>query len=54
MVTYFIRTCYDLWEVALLLILTLDDGLNDGRMVRSQIDEDVPYARLPQGLEEGE
>ena len=54
MITYFIRTSYDLGEVALLLILTLDNGLDDGRMVRSQIDEDVPHACLPQGLEEGE
>ena len=54
MIAYFIRTCYDLGEVALLLILALDNGLDDGRMVRSQIDEDVPHARLPQGLEESE
>ena len=54
MIAYFIRTCYDLGEVALLLILALDNGLDDGRMVRSQIDEDVPHARLPQGLKESE
>jgi hypothetical protein len=54
MIAYFIRTCYDLRELALLLILTLDNGLDNGRMVRSQIDEDVPHTCLPQGLKESE
>ena len=50
---YFIRTCHDLGELALLLVLALDNGLDDGWMVRPQVDKDIPHARLPQRLEEG-
>jgi hypothetical protein len=50
---YLVRTCYDLGKFALLLVLALDNGLDDGGMVGAQVDEDVPNASLPQSLEEG-
>jgi hypothetical protein len=34
-----VGTCYDPWELALLLVLSLDYGLDDGRMVGSKIDK---------------
>ena len=34
-----VGTCYDPWELALFLVLSLDYGLDDGRMIRSEIDE---------------
>jgi hypothetical protein len=52
--TNLVRTGDDLGELALLLILALDDGFDDGGMVRSEIDEDVADAIFPEGLEEGE
>jgi hypothetical protein len=51
---YLVRTCHDLRKFALLLVLALDNGLDDGGMVGAQVDEDVPDASLPKGLEEGE
>lgn len=51
---YLVRTCHNLGELALLLVLALDNGLDDGGMVGAQVDEDVPDAGLPESLEEGE
>jgi hypothetical protein len=50
---YLIWTGNDLGELALLLILTLDNGFNNGRVVAPEIHEDVRDAILPQSLEEG-
>jgi hypothetical protein len=41
-----VGTCYDPWELALLLVLSLDYGLDDGRMVGSKIDEYMGDAGL--------
>ena len=38
---YLVGTGDDLGEIALLLILTLDDGFDDGRMVAAEVHEDV-------------
>lgn len=43
----------DLGKLALLLVLALDNGLNDGGVVRPEVDEDVTNAIFPKGLEEG-
>lgn len=51
---YLIWTSDDLRELAFLLILTFDDGFNDGGMVGAQVHKDVCDACLPDGLEEGE
>jgi hypothetical protein len=50
---YLIWTGNDLGELALLLILTLDNGFNDGRVVAPKVHKDVRDAILPQSLEEG-
>jgi hypothetical protein len=52
--THFIGAGNDLGELALLFILTLDNGFDDGRVVASEVHEDIGYAIFPQGLEEGE
>ena len=38
---YLVRACYDPGELALLLILTLHDGFDDGRVVGTKVDENV-------------
>lgn len=43
----------DLGELALLLVLALYNGLDDGGVVGPEVDEDVTNAILPEGLEEG-
>ena len=50
---YLVRTCDDLGELALLLILAFDDGFDDGGMVGPKVDKDVTDAVLPERLEEG-
>ena len=49
---YLVRTCHYLGELALLLVLALDNGLDNGGMVGAQVDKDIPDAGLPKGLEE--
>jgi hypothetical protein len=54
MSTHFIRTGDDLRELALLLILALDDGFDDGRVIRSEVDENIADSIFPECLKEGE
>jgi hypothetical protein len=49
-----IRTGDDLGELALLLILALDNSFDNGRVIATQVHKDMRDAILPQCLEEGE
>jgi hypothetical protein len=51
---YLIWTGDDLRELAFLLILTFDDGFDDGGMVGAQVRKDMCDACFPDSLEEGE
>lgn len=53
-VEYLIWARNDLGKLALLLILTLDDGLNDAGMVGAQVDEAMCDARFPNRFEKRE
>ena len=52
--TCLIGTCDDPGELSFLLVLALDDSLDDGGMVRPEVDEDMADAVLPERLEESE
>jgi hypothetical protein len=52
--SYLIRTGDDLGELALVLILALDNGFDDAGVVGAQVHKGMCYARVPQGFEEGE
>lgn len=43
---YLIGTCYDRGKLVSLLLLALDHGLQDGRVVRTQVDEDIGNTSL--------
>ena len=44
--SYLIGTGHDSGELIPLLLLALDHGLEDGRMVRSKIDKDMGHSGL--------
>jgi hypothetical protein len=50
---HLVWTSDDFGKLAFLLILTFDDGFNDGRMIAPEVHKDVGDAILPQSLEEG-
>jgi hypothetical protein len=41
LLTDLVGTCYDLGELALLLVLSFDDRFDDGRVVGTKVDEDM-------------
>ena len=51
---HLVRTGDDDGKVALLLILSLDNGLDDAGVVRAQVHEAMRHPGFPDGLEEGE
>jgi len=44
--TNLVGTCYDLWKLALLLVLSFDYRFDDGRVVGTKVDEDMRDACL--------
>jgi hypothetical protein len=52
LLAYLIGTCDDLGKLALLLILALHYGFDDGRVIAAEVDEDVGDAIFPQSLKE--
>lgn len=51
--SYLVGTCYDSRELALLFACALDHRLDDAWVVRTEVDEAMGDAGLPERLKEG-